>query len=349
MTDELLYEYSGVIHVHTVWSDGSGDLMDVVEAARAAEAHFVVITDHSSLALKRRGEEGWYEGVLVLVGEEVTNSEEHCLSLGISRCIPAHLDTHEIVEEIARQKGLSFIVHPHGRYRLLVRVRDLSWTAWSSEKFTGMEIWSYMFDWVSKVHYATMPYRLAFPDQAIRGPFPDTLAKWDTLNRDRLVVGIGGVDAHARKIGPFVPMTYASLFRTVRTHVLLEESLQGLLDADSAMIYQALAAGRCFIAYERYALATGFRFAARTGSGWAHMGDRLGPDGDVELVATVPAKGLLRLLRDGRVVSEVQGEELVHRTSTPGVYRVETQFRGRPWIYSNPITLLGEERRIDST
>jgi hypothetical protein len=314
--------------------------MDIVEAARVAEAHFVVITDHSTLALKRRGEEGWYDGVLVLVGEEVTNSEEHCLSLGISQRIPAHLDTHEIIEEIARQKGLSFIVHPHGRYRPLVRVRDLSWTAWSSEKFTGMEVWSYMFDWVSKVHYVTMPYRLAFPDRAIRGPFADTLSKWDELNRKRLVVGIGGVDAHARRIGPLVSMSYASLFRTVRTHVLLEDSLQGMLDADSATVYRALATGRCFIAYEKHALATGFRFAAKTQHGWAQMGDRLSHQGDVEFVATVPARALLRLLRDGRVVSEARGEELVHRTSTPGVYRVEAEYRARPWIYSNPITLL---------
>jgi hypothetical protein len=341
VTDELLYEYSGVLHVHTVWSDGSGNLMDIVEAARVAEASFVVITDHSTLALKRRGEEGWYDGVLVLVGEEVTNSEEHCLSLGVSQRIPAHLDTHDIVEEIARQDGLSFIVHPHGRYRLLVRFRDLSWTAWSSEKFTGMEIWSYMFDWVSRVHYATMPYYLVFPDRAIRGPFVETLAKWDELNSKRLVVGIGGVDAHARRIGPFVSMSYASLFRTVRTHVLLEDALQGMLDADSAAIYGALAAGRCFIAYEKHVLATGFRFAAKTHDGWAQMGDRLVCRDEVEFVATVPATGRLRLLRDGRVVSETTGEELVCRACTPGVYRVEAEHDGRPWIYSNPITLLG--------
>jgi hypothetical protein len=175
------------------------------------------------------------------------------------------------------------------------------------------------------------------------------LAKWDELNRKRLVVGIGGVDAHARRIGPFVPMSYASLFRTVRTHVLLEDSLQGMLDADSATIYGALAAGRCFIAYERYARATGFRFAARTGNGWAQMGDRLSHAGEVEFVASVPAKGMLRLLRDGRVASETQGEELVHRTSTPGVYRVEAEFRGRPWIYSNPITLLADPLGAEPT
>jgi hypothetical protein len=336
----LLYEYSGVVHVHTIWSDGSGDLTDIVEAAREAEVGFVVVTDHSTLALKRRGDEGWFEGVLVLVGEEVTNSEEHCLSLDIERCIPAHLATHDIIEEIARQNGLSFIVHPHGRYRLLVKVRDLSWTAWSSETFTGMEIWSYMFDWVSRVHYLTMPYYLAFPDRAVRGPFPETLAKWDELNRDRRVVGIGGVDAHAKTIGPLVTMSYASLFRTVRTHVLMERPLEGSLSSDSAAIYGALAGGRCFIAYERHALATGFRFAALSAGEWAHMGDRIESAGGVQFVSTTPSRASLRLLRDGKLVREVDGEELVHQTSDPGVYRVEVFLNGRPWIYSNPITLL---------
>jgi hypothetical protein len=110
------------------------------------------------------------------------------------------------------------------------------------------------------------------------------------------------------------------------------------------LIYAALAAGRCFIAYDRSRRARGFRFCAQTPGGKQHMGSRIAADASVSLRAELPSSGEIRLLRDGRAVQIVsEGQVLTHPAPDPGTYRIEA-YRGflgrrRAWIFSNPIYL----------
>ena len=55
--------------------------MDVVAAAQAAGLGFVVITDHNTLDAKPH--EGYRDGVLVIVGSELSTTAGHILALGI--------------------------------------------------------------------------------------------------------------------------------------------------------------------------------------------------------------------------------------------------------------------------
>jgi len=72
---------SGVVHVHTTLSDGAATPDEVIAAARAAGLKFVVITDHNNLDAKKW--EGYHDGVLVIVGTEVSTTAGHVLGLGI--------------------------------------------------------------------------------------------------------------------------------------------------------------------------------------------------------------------------------------------------------------------------
>ena len=72
----------GVVHVHTTLSDGAATPDEVIAAARAAGLKFVVITDHNNLDAKKW--EGYHEGVLVIVGTEVSTTAGHVLGLGIA-------------------------------------------------------------------------------------------------------------------------------------------------------------------------------------------------------------------------------------------------------------------------
>ena len=45
-------EVLGVVHVHTTHSDGDGTVGDVLEAAKAADLDFVIITDHNTFDAK---------------------------------------------------------------------------------------------------------------------------------------------------------------------------------------------------------------------------------------------------------------------------------------------------------
>lgn len=90
------------------------------------------------------------------------------------------------------------------------------------------------------------------------------------------MVGIGGLDAHQsgirlgrRVLSPFPHRRY---FRFLRTHVLCERPLVGELEHDRAEVYRALAEGRCYLAVDAHAPASGFAF-------WAEGAGRDAGDG----------------------------------------------------------------------
>jgi len=348
------HEYVGNIHLHTVLSDGSGSMEQVVAEARDAGLDFVIPTDHNVFAPEG---EGWYGGVLLLIGEEVNDTERnpegsHYLALGIREDVASLAgDVQAVIEAVRNQGGLGFLAHPCERPAPLIGMGTYSWLDWPVEGYTGISIWNYMSEF--KSYLTSVPRALLavfFPSLFIRGPFPETLALWDSLLRDRPVPAIGASDAHATRyrLGPLsaVVFPYKYVFRCVNMHVLLEAPLSGDLEADGQMIYDALGSGHGFVAYDLLGDARGFRFEARATDGrMAIMGDEFPSQGPVSLEVTVPQGGLIRLLRDGQEVARSRGTRLAVETQEPGVYRVEVYrrrwFRQRGWIFSNPIYLRG--------
>ncbi|HEX6738539.1 MAG TPA: PHP domain-containing protein, partial [Vicinamibacteria bacterium] len=73
---------AGAVHVHTTLSDGGGGPEEVAAAARRAGLAFVALTDHNNVDAKPF--EGYHEGVLVLVGSEISTTAGHLLALGIA-------------------------------------------------------------------------------------------------------------------------------------------------------------------------------------------------------------------------------------------------------------------------
>src|SRR5690606_25643630 len=55
-----LFDKTGVIHVHTRYSDGAGTVRRVAQAAVRAGLDFVIVTDHDTLAGLENGDDGWY-------------------------------------------------------------------------------------------------------------------------------------------------------------------------------------------------------------------------------------------------------------------------------------------------
>lgn len=332
-------EIQGVLHVHTTHSDGSGSVADVVEAARRTGVDFVVLTDHNTMRAKHEGWEGWHGSALLIVGEEVSTRAGHCLAVGISDSIPRRRPAAEIIRDIQTQGGLSFIAHPHGVYKPFLKRRDHSWKDWSVNSYTGLEVWSYMFDWARQFKYYRWSECVRNPDSLIVGPDPQTLSRWDELGRRARVVGIGGVDAHARRypLLDVVIFPYEDLFRTVRTHVLLDGPLTQDAAADRAAILSALRAGRCFASYDHLAPGLGFCFSAP--SQRLLMGDEATFLHDLDLVVESPVPAAFRLIQDGLQRGEGTGRGHTFRASGPGVYRAEARLDGRPWIFTNPIYL----------
>jgi hypothetical protein len=349
-----LHDLSCVVHLHSLYSDGTGTVREIARAAEDAGADVVILTDHDTVEARRRGQEGYHGPVLVLVGHEVSpRNRNHMLALGTAAEISHKgLSPARIAHAVRDAGGLGVAAHPFSegskrfkRFRTLgisMRWEDL-------DCVDGIEVWSFLADNGQQLPSLREALRfIARPERYVTHPPQRNLDEWDRLGATRRVVGIGGLDAHqfGRRVGGRVIrlMGYARSFRQLRTHVLTTEPLTGDLGHDSRQVYHALGAGRCYIAAPALASARGFRFWAAGEGGELAMGAEAPASSDEwELHVRLPRPAAVRLLRDGEVVAHGSGTELTHRASGPGVYRVEARVKAfgaeRTWILSNPVYL----------
>ncbi len=366
--DSNLYEYFGNIHMHTTYSDGAGSFDDLIAGAARAGLDFVFVTDHNVLV--REKEEGYRRGILTIVGQEVHDEERavpgnHLLCLGVETDV-SHLakDPQTLIDAVNRQDALPVLAHPIEEYTELFP-RHYPWHSWEVSGYHGIELWNYMSSF--RGFATTVPRALLLgllPYRFSRGPLPAMLEKWDELTRQRPVVALGGTDVHATtyRIGPvslcFLPYDHCA--KAVNTHILTETPLWGQPDTGDAdflhmnvrhdrdLLLNALRRGHCWVGYDLAGPTKGFLFwaegAANSDSGLAAlMGDTISlPAGqNLRLHIETPAAEEIRLLRNGRILSQGRATSLSYDVRDAGVYRVEVwkhrwgKLRG--WIFSNPI------------
>ena len=339
-----------VVHLHSLYSDGTGTVPEIARAGRRAGVDVVLLTDHDTLEAKDRGEEGWYGCVLVLAGTEVSPwRRNHYLAFGIERVVDHEgLDAAGICRAVRDAGGFGFAAHPfsRGSERFRERAPGMPFEDLDCDALDGVELWSFVNDTGEAMGgIADIVRFVVTPARVLDHPPERNLRAWDELCRRRRVVAIGGLDAHqyGKRIGPVVPlrlMGYHRSFRFIRTHVLCEEEPSGELEHDREQVYGALREGRCYIAVDSVAPAKGFRFEADD----LPMGAEA-PAGRRTLRAYAPLPARLRLLRDGAEVARAEGTALEHEVEEPGVYRVEavrrSKGRDRTWILTNPIYLRG--------
>jgi len=349
--DDGFARVAGVVHVHTSLSDGGGPPEEVAAAARRAGLGFVAITDHNHLDAKPF--EGYRDGVLVLVGTEISTAAGHVLGLGLPD--PAYRfsgSPEDALDDVRDGGGVAFATHP-------VSPRpDFVWHGWGLPGPWGLELlngdsqWRTA-GWARLVRTAAL--YAANPRHALLGslvPPDEALRRWDRLLAERDAAGIVGADAHSRipitkRFAPRFP-SYASLFGLAKNHVLLDAPLGGDATADAAAVVAALGRGRSYVGIDAIAPADAFSFVAESPAGRATMGDTLAlePRPRLRIRARAPRGARAVLLRDGRPVGEsapagADGLAYLHDAEGPGVYRVEVRVPGHelPWILSNAIAI----------
>ena len=328
-------DLSCVVHLHSTHSDGTGTVEEIAAAGRETGVDVILLTDHDTLA----ADDAWHGSVLVLVGEEVSpRNQNHYLAFGLRQPIDhTGMTPAQIAAAVRDGGGFGFAAHPFsvGNAALGRAAKPMPWR--DLECVDGIELWNFVGDsgeqldgWGDAVRFLRAPERF-MPDLPQRN-----LDEWDRLGAARRVPVIGGLDAHQKgfRIAGRVPlrlMSYRRSFRMLTTHVLVPELLSGDVARDRAMVFDALRAGRSYIALDWLAPARGFSFT--------HMGEELhGERPRLEVLAPRPAS--LRLLRDGEVVASADdAAELAFAPEEPGVYRAEARLRGRIWILSNAVYL----------
>ncbi len=348
---ELPPRYSGAIHIHSTYSDGGGSVADIVRAGQNAGPDFLILTDHDTLQPRFDGHQGYHDGLLLLVGEEVNTSAGHLLALGVGRDVDQDgpLGLPALIDEISEAGGVSIAAHPTGRR---------PWTDWTVEEMDGLELLNANSDWrddgVLELLRAVvfLPFLpdgvfnslIDRPDEAIR--------LWMHRAQRQPVTVIGSLDAHERiKLWGERHLafpTYERMFGLIRTYVITGMELTGDAGIDEGILLDAIRRGSCYVVLEGYEPAPGFSFELTMGPETKSMGASVGFREGGRLHVTAPSSGpvRIRLYRNDVPLIETEGHELFLEVPGPGVYHTEVyQLRGtllrgereRLWIISNAI------------
>src|SRR6266508_4049590 len=321
-----MYYYPGALHMHTIYSDGSGTVEDLARAARAAGLRWIIVTDHDTLEGQRF--EGWIEGVLVIVDHEITPDRNHFLALNVDEVIDNTLAPQDFVDEVYARGGFGIIAHPDERTKN--DFKDIyRWDDWNvngprerAGRPVGIELWNQLSDWGEHLTRRNKELLFFLPQLGMRGPTADTLAWWDRLNvAGKRTFGAGGVDVHALKRkapwGEVEIFSYRWTFGTLTNYLLMPEPLAAEASVAIGQVYAALAEGRSYFLNRRDGACPKLTFHAQRGEEQFPIG-------------ASPS------LCDGRLVAR-SSRAFRHEVREPGVYRLEGHRKRRQWLFSNPI------------
>jgi hypothetical protein len=356
--DDQYLDYKGVIHVHSfLGGHSTGTFTELIAAAKANQLDFVIMTEHPQPGFDTSGMtlNGLHDGVLFVNGNEVStaNGDRLLLIPGAANAASASgRSTQEIIDEQrASNNGLSIAAYPSESenwqqttangievYNLFSNAREINRVV---TFFDGL--WSYG-------SYSDLMFANFFSRPS------ENMKRWDkALTNNQAWVAIAGNDAHSNvglslndssgkqwlgvKLDP-----YGRSFRVVRTHVLIRKD-QPLTRAS---LLEAMALGHCYISFDIFGDAAGFRFAAQDQdnpeSFSTIMGNWTPATGQTRLRASAPLNCRFVLYRDGEPIDQKVGSIVEFTVDPPGRYRVEAYLdslpapgQGKPWIISNPI------------
>ncbi len=105
-----MIEYVGSIHMHSTFSDGSGEVPDIANFANEVGLDFIILTDHNTLRALEEGYEKWYDNTFCLVGCEINDKENknHYLALGINETYSTRMTAKNYVKKVKRSRRNRF-------------------------------------------------------------------------------------------------------------------------------------------------------------------------------------------------------------------------------------------------
>ena len=343
------YSYLGAIHIHSKFSDGTGDVEVISKAAKKAGLDWVVITDHNSFEIA----EGFYNGVCVIKGEEISpKGANHYLALGINNLIEENQDVQKNINNVRNNGGFGFCAHPNETLIKNNHKRKNKWPAinWSDEKNIpdGVEIWNWFSQWgdnINDKNIFTLAYAYLFKHRLVDKPSKKTLIWWDKLNSqsEKIIPAIGGVDAHAIKVYDYlIPVTlfpYQEMFKTINNMIYLQEPLKNDFLSRKEQILTAIKKGNNLI-LNRYISKNPPEIYVENQCVRAYCGDSIELDIDTHLVIKTKEKYKIRVFLNGEEQKNITTKNLDFVIKKCGKYRVELELKENGYAYTNPIIVI---------
>lgn len=336
-------ELCGCIHLHTIYSDGGVSYPELISAAQKVGLDFVAVTDHMTLKGREAGFQRQHDDLLVLVGYEHNDEENrnHYLAFGTNQVMSGVTEPQDYINRIKAEGGIGFLAHPAEKRNYFGKLPPYPWTKWDAEGFDGIELWNQMSDWIEQLKNLRSFIRIFYPRRFMGNVPGELLEKWDKLNQKRFVSGIGGVDAHTRKIH-LGPLSYTVFpikveLKGVRTHLYLDTTCKNS-QVYSETVLKLLKYGHGFISNYRHGDARGSQFFMVDSNN-----NRIPPGAadkettpPLTLQVTLPLKAETRLFRNGKLMKTCSGKYCEFAIERLGVYRIEAHRENNAWIYSNP-------------
>ena len=344
----------GILHVHTLRSDGRGTPDEIAAAAARAGLTFVVFTDHGD-ATRTPDAPVYRSGVLCLDAVEISTTGGHYIAVDMpSAPYPIGGEARDVIEDVHRLGGFSIAAHP------VSPKPALRWNEWTAP-FDGLEWLNGDSEWrdeapltLARVLF-TYPWRDAGSLALLLDRSELAMRRWDVLLSRRRVVALAAADAHGRVGFPAdeplqgrfsAPIPgYAPVFRTFSIAVP-DVALSGNADADAKALVNEIRQGHVFSIVDAVAAPAAFAFSATSGRQHAVAGEPLTIDGPVVLQIDVhgPPDARVSIMKNGERVHSQSGARIEYKApAEAAIYRVEVDVPGAPgspavpWIVSNPI------------
>ena len=136
----------GVLHVHSIFSDGEAPLERIVQTFAAAGVHFIAVSDHAEVFSDDRMERYVSlcqalssPSLLVIPGLEfaLKGGSIHILGFGVKKRVRAP-GMEQLVDGIHEAGGIAVLAHPPvGSINMIEAVKD---------KLDGIEVWNTRYD-----------------------------------------------------------------------------------------------------------------------------------------------------------------------------------------------------------
>ncbi|MCM8762175.1 MAG: hypothetical protein NC905_02820 [Candidatus Omnitrophica bacterium] len=338
-------EIKGCIHIHFPLRKLGKKIERLGREGEKAGVDFIIINSHTPEKNPKKYErtfkkEGYYGKTLIITAEETDDKkrQNHLLVIGEKNWYGNKDNVKDVLAAIDKNTTISFVAHPDGYHKLFLIKKQHLWTDRDIDGFTGIEIWSMLFDWAENTRIYNLPVRyFGFP-QNLKGPKKNVLDIWDALSLKRKIVGIAGLDIHSL---PFLfylldinkSFRYYSIFKGLRNHLLLKEPMTGSSEKDKANITNTLKKGSLFFANDLIADSSGFFFGTEDGE--KTMGDTVSMG--TTLFVRNPLKANTRIIYNGTPIIEELLETKKFIPEKEGIYRIEVEHKGKKWIFSNHI------------
>lgn len=358
---------SGIIHVHSLYSDGGGTVLEIAEAAKQAGRDFVVLTDHNVSTARKNGDEKNYNGVDLFVEMEASTQAGHCISFyshsdakNYSDVEMNKLSYQHYLDEKTEKDFFIALSHPSNIKNPWLRLDKYG---------EGYEVMNFDSVWqreLSDNFFGFIGTLLAAPFNSYLASlrfihfYPKDLTVWDNMNLSANArhFGLLAHDTHSKlkysKDGFLRWPDYLETFKLGTNLVFLKESLSSDFEQRKKQIYTNIREGHLAMVFDVVHPYDGIDH-------YMDCGDKKYISGDVvpessqcqlhlEFPTDFPYERVVRILKDGEIIKETatMDSSFTQKVEGPGTYRTEIWVKRHsrlrialnhevPYVFYNPI------------